>query len=250
VQLIMPVTVAFIVASTTFLLAGSGWADADLRAMIAPLVTFLPGAALTMSVVELSAGEMVTGASRLVSGALQLMLLAFGITAGAQVVGLPAADELIDSPQNLIGWWAPWLGVLVVGAGTYLYHSAPKRSLPWLMLVLISAWIGQYLGSQLFGGYLSGFFGALVMTPVAYFVERRPSGPPALVSFLPAFWLLVPGALGLIGVTEYLGKDALAAAQDLFGTVWSMIAIALGVLCGYPVYRSLARSLGWLRIPS
>ncbi|MCU7727594.1 threonine/serine exporter family protein [Actinoplanes sp. KI2] len=249
-QLIMPVTVAFIVSSITFLLAGPGWADADLRAMIAPLVTFLPGAALTMSVVELSAGEMVTGASRLVSGALQLMLLAFGITAGAQVVGLPAADELIDSPQNLIGWWAPWLGVLVVGLGTYLYHSAPKRSLPWLMLVLIAAWIGQYLGSQLFGGYLSGFFGALVMTPVAYFVERRPSGPPALVSFLPAFWLLVPGALGLIGVAEYLGQDAVAAAQDLLGTVWSMIAIALGVLCGYPLYRSLARSLGWLRIPS
>jgi hypothetical protein len=28
-----------------------------------------------------------------------------------------------------------------------------------------------------------------------------------------------------------------------------MIAIALGVLCGYPLYRSLARSLGWIRRP-
>jgi uncharacterized membrane protein YjjB (DUF3815 family) len=217
--------------------------------MIAPLVTFLPGAALTMSVVELSAGEMVTGASRLVSGALQLMLPAFGITAATQVVSLPGADELIDSPQNLIGWWAPWLGVLVVGIGTYLYYSAPKHSLPWLMVVLIAAWIGQFPGNQIFGGYLSGFFGALAMTPVACFVERRPSGPPALVSFLPAFWLLVPGALGLIGVTEYLDQDAVAAFQDLLGTVWSMIAIALGVLCGYPLYRSLFRSLGWLRVP-
>jgi len=249
VQLIMPVAVAFLVATTTFLLAGPGWADADLRAMIAPLVTFLPGAALTMSVVELSAGEMVTGSSRLVSGTLQLLLLAFGISAATQVVNLPAADQLIDSPQNLIGWWAPWLGVLVVGFGTYLYHSAPRHSLPWLLLVLVAAWIGQFLGNQLFGGYLSGFFGALAMTPVAYFVERRPSGPPALVSFLPAFWLLVPGALGLIGVTEYLDKDTIAAAEDLLGTVWSMIAIALGVLCGYPLYRSLARSLGWLRVP-
>jgi len=164
-------------------------------------------------------------------------------------VNLPAADQLIDSPQNLIGWWAPWLGVLVVGFGTYLYHSAPRHSLPWLLLVLVAAWIGQFLGNQLFGGYLSGFFGALAMTPVAYFVERRPSGPPALVSFLPAFWLLVPGALGLIGVTEYLDKDTIAAAEDLLGAVWSMIAIALGVLCGYPLYRSLARSLGWLRVP-
>jgi len=50
-------------------------------------------------------------------------------------------------------------------------------------------------------------------------------------------------------VTEYLDKDTIAAAEDLLGTVWSMIAIALGVLCGYPLYRSLARSLGWLRVP-
>jgi uncharacterized membrane protein YjjP (DUF1212 family) len=247
VQMIMPVVVAFLVATCTFLLAAPGWADADLRAMIAPLVTFLPGAALTMSVVELSAGEMITGASRLVSGGLTLMLLAFGITAATQVVSLPSAALLIDDPENLIGWWAPWLGVLIVGVGTYLYHSAPHRSLPWLLLVLLSAWVGQFLGSQVFGGYLSGFFGALAMTPVAYWVERRPSGPPALVSFLPAFWLLVPGALGLIGVTEFVDQDALSAAEDLFATVWSMIAIALGVLCGYPLYRSLARSLGWIR---
>jgi|RhiMetdeSRZDD1v2_1073273.scaffolds.fasta_scaffold323647_2 threonine/serine exporter ThrE len=42
VQMIMPVAAAFAVSAITFLLAGQGWAEADLRAMIAPLVTFLP----------------------------------------------------------------------------------------------------------------------------------------------------------------------------------------------------------------
>jgi uncharacterized membrane protein YjjP (DUF1212 family) len=247
VQMIMPVSAAFVVAATRFLLAGQGWVDADLRAMVAPLVTFLPGAALTMAVVELSAAEMVTGASRLVAGTMQLLLLASGIIGAAQVVGLPSADALVEVPRSLLGWWAPWLGVLIVGVGSYLYHSAPPRSLGWLCLVLYAGWIGQYLGDQAFGGYLSGFVGAIVMTPVAYLVERRPSGPPALVSFLPAFWLLVPGALGLIGVTEYLGTEALAGIQDFLGAVGSMVAIALGVLCGYPLYRALARSLGWLQ---
>jgi hypothetical protein len=32
------------------------------------------------------------------------------------------------------------------------------------------------------------------MTPVVLWVERLPGGPPKLVTFLPAFWLLVPGA--------------------------------------------------------
>ena len=245
-QLIMPVIAAFAVSSITFVLADQGWAHADLRAMIPPLVTFLPGAALTMSVVELSAGEMVTGASRLVAGTLQLVLLAFGIVAGAQAFGIPSSEALSNDPVNLLGWWAPWVGVAVIGVGTYLYYSPPRGAFRWLLVVLYAAWIGQFLGSEAFGGYVGGFIGALVMTPVAYTVERLPSGPPALVSFLPAFWLLVPGALGLIGVTEYLTDDTVAGIQDFIGTVGSIIAIALGVLCGYPLYRSIARSLGWL----
>ena len=40
VQMIMPVATAFAVSAISFLLAGQGWAEADLRAMIAPLVTF------------------------------------------------------------------------------------------------------------------------------------------------------------------------------------------------------------------
>jgi hypothetical protein len=48
-------------------------------------------------------------------------------------------------------------------------------------------------------------------------------------------------------VTEYLGTDTLAGVQDFLGAVGSMVAIALGVLCGYPLYRSLAGSFGWLR---
>jgi uncharacterized membrane protein YjjB (DUF3815 family) len=154
---------------------------------------------------------------------------------------------LVEGQTNLLGWWAPWLGVLIVGVGNYVYFSAPRRSLGWLCLVLYAACLGQYLGGQAFGGYLGGFIGAIVMTLVAYLVERRPSGPPALVSFLPAFWLLVPGALSLIGVAEYIGKDAVAGAQDFLGAVGSMVAIALRVLCGYPLYRSLARSLGWIQ---
>jgi hypothetical protein len=141
--MIMPVGAAFFVAAMTFVLSGRGWTDADIRSMVAPLVTFLPGAALTMAVVELSAGAMVTGASRLVAGALQLVLLSFGIVGAATVVGLPSTDELVDDPANLIGWWAPWIGVLLVGIGSFLYHSAPPRSLGWLCVVLYAGWIGQ-----------------------------------------------------------------------------------------------------------
>ncbi|MET8148018.1 threonine/serine exporter ThrE family protein [Actinoplanes sp. NPDC049668] len=242
-QMILPAAAAFAVAAVTFLVVGHGWAQADLRAMVPPLVTFLPGAMLTMAVVEIAAAETISGASRLVAGALQLLLLTFGIIGAAHVVGLPPLERLAASDGHEIGWWTPWLGVLIIALGDYLHHSAPRGTLRWLCLVLYTAWIAQFLGDQVFGGYLSGFIGAIVMTPVAYLIERRTSGPPALVSFMPAFWLLVPGAMSVMGVTKYLGRGDPAGAQEFISAVGSMIAVALGVLCGYPLYRALARGL-------
>jgi uncharacterized membrane protein YjjP (DUF1212 family) len=235
IEVLMPVIAAAGVSAVTIALIRHGW-NIDLRAMIAPLVTFLPGAALTMGTAEIAAKEMVAGSSRLISGSLQLLLLAFGIVAGAQLVGEPSQAQLITDSSSLLGWWAPWVGVLVFGVGTWIFFSGP--SLFWLCVVLYVAWIGQVIGNEIFGGYVSAFCGALVMTPAAYIVERQAGGPPALVTFLPAFWLLVPGALGLIGITELLGTDAAPNLADLVGTFGAIAGIALGVLCGYPIYRS------------
>lgn len=243
VQMIMPVTAAFTVTAITLLLAGTGWADVDLRALVAPLATFLPGAMLTMAVVEVSAAALVTGSSRLVAGILQLLLLAFGIIGAAQMVGLPPAVAAAAQAPNAMSAWATWFGPLVMGLGTYLVQSGPRRTLGWLCLVLYAGWAAQYLGNVVLGGYLSGFCGAIVLTVVAYLVERAPSGPPALVSFLPGFWLLVPGALSLIGMTEYLSRDEVRGAEDLLGATTSMVAVALGVLCGHPLSQALLKSL-------
>lgn len=235
IEVLMPVLAAAGVSAVTIALIRNGW-EVDLRAMIAPLVTFLPGAALTMGTIEIAAKEMVAGSSRLISGSLQLLLLAFGIIVGAQLAGEPSQAQLITDSSSLLGPWSPWLGVLIFGIGTWIFFSGP--SVFWLCVVLYVAWIGQFIGNEIVGGYVSAFTGALVMTPAAYIVERQASGPPALVTFLPAFWLLVPGALGLIGITELLGTNGPTSLADLIGTFGAIAGIALGVLCGYPIYRS------------
>lgn len=237
---LVPVISAIVVAMLSFEAVQHGIADPGLRTLIAPLVTFLPGGALTTATVELASGEMVAGASRLVFGSVQLLLLAFGIVAGVELAGLPSETALDDTQASLLGWWAPWLGVLVFGVAAAVYFSAPPKTLPWLLVVLLVAWLGQVLGDRLFGGESSGFFGALAMTPVALGLARLPGGPPSQVTFLPAFWLLVPGAIGLIGVTEVVGDPSSASIEDLVAPVGSIVAIALGVLTGASLFRGVA----------
>jgi uncharacterized membrane protein YjjP (DUF1212 family)/uncharacterized membrane protein YjjB (DUF3815 family) len=202
--------------------------------LVAALVAFLPGALLTTGVFELSTGQIVSGSGRLAAGALRLVLLALGILAAAALVGVPAA-AIGEPPTGAVSVLAPWLGVAVFGVGVVLFKGARWSSAPWILLVLYVAYAGQVLGGLFFGVALSAFFGALVMTPVAMLASRQPSGPPALVSFLPGFWLLVPGAVGLEGVTRFLDEDTLEGLSSLVTMGTSMVGIALGVLLGLAI---------------
>ena len=175
-------------------------------------------------------------------------MLAIGIVAGAQLVGVPPSS-ITEPVSDPIGVAMAWLGVAVFGAGVFFFHGSRRSSLPWMMVVLYVAYAGQMLGGVFFGGVLSAFFGALAMTPAAVLASRQSSGPPMLVSFLPGFWLLVPGALGLVGVTKFLGGQQLAGIDVLVTTLTTMIGIALGILLGTAIGTRLPSRVPWAARP-
>jgi uncharacterized membrane protein YjjP (DUF1212 family) len=233
---LLAVVAAALVSAVAFL-AGDGDDAASLRLTIPPLVTFLPGALLTMATVDLAMGETVTGASRFVAGLLQLALLGIGIVVGAELVGDPESGPVAGGADTLPAWTS-WLGVAIFGLGIYVHNSAPRRSLGWLLVVLFAAWIGQLAGETVLTATLSGFAGAAVMVPVAHLVAHAPHAPPAHVMFLPAFWLLVPGAIGLIGITEIVGENADAGTENFVSALVSIPSVALGILVGTMIVRA------------
>ena len=238
IETLMPFLAAFCVAALTALLVEHDVTDPGLRAMIAALVVFIPGVPLTTAFLELTEGQMIAGSSRLVWGSAQLGLLAFGIVAGIGAVGVPS-EQVFSSSDAVLGWWAPWLGVLVFAFGVTIAHSAPPGAFVSLLVVLYAAWTGQVLGNALFGGWVSGFAGAVAMTLVAYLLARLPSTMPVYAVFLPGFWLLVPGALGRHGVTKIHARPQTAAHGAIQAVIGSIAAVALGVLCGVELYRWL-----------
>jgi uncharacterized membrane protein YjjP (DUF1212 family) len=234
---VLPVLVSFAVASIVFIVAQHYNGENPIRSLIPPLVVFLPGAAITTGTMELAAGQTVSGASRLVEGLVDLLLLAFGIVAAAALVGAPAAD-LLDRPLDRLGVWTVPLSLIAIAIGDHLHLCAPRRTVPWILLVLAVAWGGQAAGARVFSAELSGFFGALAMTPVVLLIGRHKKGPPTMVLFLPAFWLLVPGATGLIGVTAIVGTNSRLAPSSFTSTMMTVLAIALGVLLGTAAVRA------------
>lgn len=239
----LPVAAAALVSALVFGAAASGLPVDPTQLLVAPLVTFLPGVMLTMAMVELAYGDMISGSSRLVTGFVHLVLLAFGLAAGALLVGYRIEELLLPTRAAEAVPWVPWLGVIVFGIGAHLHFSAPRASLPWMLGVLLLVFAAQRAAAGFVPDQVSGFFGMLVAMPLGYLVQLRFSGPPAMVTFLPSFWIVVPGSLGLVSVTRML-SDRAAGVDELVTVLVVLVSVALGTLMGAGFYKWVTEALG------
>lgn len=231
----LPTVCAFLVALIVFSFENRWHVGTDsLRALAAPLATFLPGAAITLAVIELATHHVVSGASRLVAGFMQIAQLAFGILIAAQIAGI-ADTNLVTTELNRLGPWAPFLGVMVYGLGIWLNFAPPTKFLPWMVLMLYIAYAGQWVGNAVLGSYASGFGGGLALILFALAISHRPNTPPTMSLVVPGFWLLVPGSLGFMGITQLLGTHSTAVFT---ATLISMMSIAVGVQTGLLLWRA------------
>ena len=237
-QLVLPVVVSFLVTAVVLLIAGRFGLEDPVRILVPLLVIFLPGAAITIGVIELASNQMVAGASRLVSGTVTLLLLAFGIFAATALLDVPP-EVVQDIPVGTIGPWVMVIAIPIYLVGLMLLFCSPWKYFPWMLVILIVTYLGQLFGSVVFSAQLSGFFGALAMTPLALWFDGMPNGPSKLVTILPAFWMIVPGASGLMAIVG-IGADQSRGSLD--SVVVTVIAIALGILTGTALFNSLHKA--------
>jgi uncharacterized membrane protein YjjP (DUF1212 family) len=230
-NLLLPVFTAIVVSTVIFNLTRVGFIFGSANLLITPLITFLPGALLTTGMIELASMHILSGSARLMYGAAVLLLLFIGIAVGLNISGL-SSYQVYAYEAVFFPWWAPLLGTLLFGVGTFIRLSGANRDLFWILLVLYIAMIGQTLGEQIGNSYVGAFLGATFMTFSSELIARAPRRTPALVSQIIAFWFLVPGARGLLSVTSILSEDIQSAAVGLGEMVVLIISIALGVLLG------------------
>lgn len=232
----VPVIAAFGVTLVATLLLVHVVGDQPLRIIAPPLVSFLPGLTLTIAAIELTNNQVIAGASRLVYGVAQLLLLTFGVFAATTLVGaIPS-----ESQPPYLGAWAGFVGVALVAVGFTLFMSAPKGALAWIFLSLVVTYAAQTLGALALGAGLSGFVGAVVVAPFTRFASRFRTSPPASVMSLACFWLLVPGALGFIGLSG-VAQGGAGGLQTLATAGISVLSIALGAIVGISLSRDAGR---------
>ena len=237
--LILPVVAALIVTSLSILGVKSGLVTGSVAMLLPALAYFLPGATLTTGMFELAYGEIISGASRVIYGTAILFLILFGVLVGIQITGISQQNFLVTNPLNALGWWAPYLGVFIFAMGMYLFMSIKNKDLPWVILILYIAFFGQQAGNHFVGGVFGAFSGSLLMTISGTIIERLDHKTPSIVSIMPAFWILVPGALGFMSLATLVSQNYFTAVTDGIMVAMTIVAISLGLLIGAVITEPL-----------
>ncbi|MGS0687983.1 threonine/serine exporter family protein [Nakamurella sp. GG22] len=230
---VLPFVAAFGVSAAVYGLAPQLQTGAvTLFVVCAPLVILIPGATITTGVVELAAGDVVSGGGRFASGLIMWATLAVGIAAGAAVFGSSVGDAS-GTPAYVVPGWAVLPAVVVLAVGVGLFFDA-AWSLTAVLIVVLTATYGLVAAAQTvtLAPVASGI-AAAVMLPLLRLLELRFPRWPAAVTFRPAFWLLVPGSLGLVAITQVSADGTAPSGQALLGSVVAtVVAIAVGVQIG------------------
>lgn len=236
---LLPLFAGFLVAAAAFAAFQAGFITSPLRTMLPPVAVLLPGALLVTGLSELVAGAMVSGASRLAYGTTQLVMFAAGVAGASILLDVPP-EAFANARVDEIGPLAGFVGLVLLTLGICFMESVPRRLAPGVLFVTASTYVTQWsvqnwVDAPAWGGALAGAF---VASFSAWVIALARPTLSRMVLFLPSFWLLVPGSLGLVTVTQ-LGIDPRESWPTAMNATSVVLAIALGLVFGTSAARAL-----------
>jgi uncharacterized membrane protein YjjP (DUF1212 family) len=197
-------------------------------ATVAAIVVLLPGLSFTTALAELAMRHLAAGSARLLGTLAVLLTMAIGVGIGDRCAVLLCGKAPLAEPVALGAGWlllglaASWLAFVIV-------LRATRRQAPWVLVAMIAGFGGARLGSSVFGPELGASVGALAVGGLANLYARFRRQPAAILR-TPGLLLLVPGSLGLSGLTTAITGDFASSAPFAFRMLLVGGAIVAGLL--------------------
>lgn len=194
---------------------------------LAGLVMLVPGLTLTTAITELATGNLVSGTSRLMGGALTFLEIGFGVALGSAVARLlPDIGYIVSVP---LPDWTLWTALLLAPLGFIVVLRASPRDLLWITLASLLGFSGARVGAIVLGPELGALLGALSLGVAANLFARHVRRPAAVV-LTPGLILLVPGSIGFGSLSRFIANDVMSGVEAAFSVALVATAIATGLL--------------------
>lgn len=219
---------AIVSSFIAMVVAGAGAPLNPQVAMLAGLVTLLPGLTLTIAINELATNHLASGTARAAGATMVFVTLAFGVALGARIAGwvIGSTELIAPGAANSISLV---LAVLLAPLALSALFRAPWSEVPWVITGSVIAYGAGAAGQRALGPELGNFIGGLAAGLAANGYARARNRPSAVV-YVPALLMLVPGSIGFRAVTALLADQVESGIDTAFATLLSAAALGTGML--------------------
>lgn len=203
--------------------------------IVSGTLVLLPGLSMTTAMTELGTGNLVSGTARAAGAIVVLLELAFGVVLAQQLAAWVPQLPSLGLPKAPLQPWTSWLALVPVILSFHVLFQARWRDLRWLAMGCLLSFSSMTLlkGALTVEGL--PFVGALLLTMFSNAFARA-ARQPASIPLVPGILLLVPGSIGLRGMTTML-QDAMLGVDQLFRMAFVAVALAAGVLVANVLVR-------------
>lgn len=193
---------------------------------LASLILLLPGLGITLGVAELASHQLAAGSARLAGATVTLLSLSIGSFLGTTI--LRELDVLPRTRVPDVPTTPAMLAVATVLATVALLIATNSRVRDvWLVAASVTiALIGARLGASLLGATIGVTLASLVVGLWSNGFARL-TRRPATLALMPGLAVLVPGALGYRGISDFLRTST--GGLEVLGAV---LVIAAGLVVG------------------
>jgi len=200
---------------------------------LAALVILLPGLSLTVAMSELATRNLIAGTARLMSAIIVLLELGVGVALGSRL-----ATELVHVRTAVplpLPEYANWIALVAASLGVSVLVQAQVRAFGWIIGACVVGYVGSRYGTAWLGPQMGVLVGAFALGVLSNLYARLLDRPAQIVQ-VPAVLLLVPGSMGLRGMTSLLDKETLTGIETVFAMFIVATAIVAGLLIANAVF--------------
>ncbi len=175
--------------------------------VLASIIVFIPGLALTVGLSELAARDLVSGTARVMDAIMVLFKLYFGAFLGFAIANV-AWGSITPQVAIPLPAWSGWLAVLVLSFCLMVMFKIRLKDAPWGVAAGFLGHGTSIIASAYFGIALGTFFAALFLGIYANLYARWLKAPAAIV-LLQGIVVLVPGS------KLYMGLNTVISGQEI-----------------------------------
>jgi len=242
-QFIVTFTSCFVAAALALLVFNIGFCSSLSAMIIGSIVVYLPGVAITNSVRDLLAGDMLSGVSRGVESTLTSIAIAGGVGLLLRIAPLPVhADVQTEFFFPLVILFA-FLGTI----GIAIVVNIPRRYLVAAGVIAACGW-AIYELAILTGNsrIIACFLGTCVIALIAEVVTRVTKNTATLF-IIPAIYPLVPGKIMYAAMLEMINGNQEVALGIGLEALLVAGSIAVALLVVISLTRIIAMAYGTIK---